>query len=142
MSALEGFKELNDKLVALGKDASGRELRNALFQASLPALQAIRAAAPVGTVAHKTYMGRLVAPGFLSRNIRRKSMLRTQNARAMVLIGPADEAFYAQFLERGTAKMSARPFMEAAFRRAQAQVIARFGERLERQIQRTASRRK
>lgn len=141
MTQLSGFKELDAKLRALAGDATGRELRTALFQASQPGLKAIRAAAPVGTVAHKTYKGRLVAPGFLSRNIRRKNLLRTGNGHAAVLIGPADEAFYATFLEHGTQHAGAQPFLERAFQSAIPAMIARFKERLARQIARTAARR-
>jgi HK97 gp10 family phage protein len=139
-SELLGFAELNRRLVELGKSASGKELRNALFQASLPAVKGIAAAAPVGSRSHKTYLGREVGWGFLSRSVRRKNMLRTGNAHAVVLIGVAPEAFYAQFIERGTKYQAARPFMERAFQSSQSAILTRFAERLERVILKAARR--
>ena len=89
LSQLIGFEDLVRKLNELGAAVGGRVLRSALMTASLPALRSIQAAAPVGTKAHRTYKGRLVAPGFLKRNIRRKSLLARDKSRAIVLIGPA-----------------------------------------------------
>jgi HK97 gp10 family phage protein len=137
---VSGIKELSDRLEALGDLANGREVRAALLQAALPGVNAIKAAAPVGSEAHKTFKGRVVAPGFLSRNIRRKALLRTSKGRSMVIIGPANEAFYATFLEHGTQKMAAQPFMEAAFKSAMPAMINRFKERLARQIERASRR--
>lgn len=127
---IEGFDKLERQLMELGAKVGGRTLRSALMTASLPALRSIQSAAPVGSLAHRTYRGRLVAPGFLGRNIRRKSILSRDKSRATVLIGPASEAFYASFLEFGTSKMSAQPFMERAFRQSQDQVLQRFKDRL------------
>lgn len=130
MTKLEGFDDLSHKLKELGAQVGGKTLRAALFAASLPALRSIQAAAPVGSKAHRTYRGRLVSPGFLKRNIRRKSTLSRDKSVAKVLIGPASEAFYAQFLEFGTSHMASQPFMERAFRSSQDQVINRLRDRL------------
>ena len=74
----------------------------------------MKAAIPVGKVAHKTYKGRLVAPGFAKRNVKRRSW--GKNGRAGVIIGVAAEAFYAvQFVDRGTKKMTARNWFKKRF---------------------------
>ena len=138
MAQLEGFADLQRQLTALGAAAGGRVLRSALMSASLPALRNIQAAAPTGSKAHRTYMGRLVAPGFLKRNIRRKSLLSRDRSHARVLIGPASEAFYAQFIEFGKAGYSASPFIIPAFRNSQDQMIAKLRDRLGILIQRAA----
>lgn len=130
MAQLEGFADLSRKLSELGAATGGKALRSALFTASLPALRSIQAAAPVGTKAHRTYKGRLVAPGFLKRNIRRKSLLSRNKEFAIVLIGPAQEAFYSQFIEKGKKGYSAHPFIEPAFASSQDAVLQRFKERL------------
>lgn len=66
-------------------------------------------------------------------------MLRTGNTRAMVLIGPAQEAFYGKFLEFGTKYMAAQPFMAAAFESAVPAMTARFSEQLKLKIERAAA---
>lgn len=127
---VEGLASLSRKLSELGDAAAGKALRSALMTASLPALRNIQAAAPVGSKAHRTYKGRIVAPGFLRRNIRRKSLLAKDKSRAIVLIGPAQEAFYAQFIERGKKGYAPHPFMEQAFESSQHAVLDRFKARL------------
>lgn len=127
---VEGLADLSRKLNELGATAGGKALRSALMTASLPALRNIQAAAPVGTKSHRTYKGRIVAPGFLRRNIRRKSLLAKDRSRAIVIIGPAQEAFYAQFIERGKRGYAPHPFMEYAFALSQSAVLTRFKARL------------
>lgn len=139
---LEGFAELSAQLKELGEKAGGRVLRAAVTSAALPALNAIKAAAPVGDRVHKTFKGRLVAPGFLSRNLRRKTLKTQDTGRAIVLIGPLSEAFYAKFLEAGTTKMSARPFMEPMFDAANPAMIARLREQLKKGIDRVVAKTK
>lgn len=127
---IQGLRELSRKLSELGATTGGKVLRSAVMTASLPALRSIQAAAPVGTKAHRTYRGRIVAPGFLRRNIRRKSLLARDKTRAIVLIGPASEAFYAQFIERGKRGYSPHPFIERAFAASRTAMIDRLKERL------------
>lgn len=104
MSDLQHVKGLNDlsrKLAALGKDMAGKTLRQSAMNATTPALKALKAAAPRGKSLHKTYKGRTVAPGFLSRSVARKSSYK--NGRARVEIGVKKEAFYGVlFVEQGT----------------------------------------
>lgn len=127
---VEGLRELSQKLSELGAATGGKVLRSALMSSSLPALRNIQAAAPIGSKAHRTYKGRIVAPGFLSRNIRRKSLLARDRTRAIVIIGPSQEAFYGQFIERGKRGYSPHPFIEPAFQSSQPAVLARLKQRL------------
>lgn len=140
MARIDGVEKLAAQLKELGAQAGGKTLRAAALSASLPALKAIQAAAPVGDVAHRTYKGRLVAPGFLRRNIRRKALLHTDRSKAIVLIGPAQEAFYAEFLEKGTLKMSAQPFMEQGFDASKQDVVDRLMTALRRGIDRVRAK--
>ena len=138
---LEGFKELSDKLAELGKVAGSKAFRSAAMASMLPALRAAQAAAPVGQKAHRTYKGRIVAPGFTRRNVKRKSLLSRDKTKATILLGVAGEAFYAlQFLELGTAHISKRPWLEPAFRSSVPQILQRLEEKLKAQIEKAAKK--
>ena len=135
---IQGFAELQKKLAAMGQAAGTKALRDATLQATLPAMQAIRARVPVGTRAHFTYKGRYVSAGFLQSSIKRKSFILKDKSGAVAVIGMAAEAFYGGFIELGTSKMARRPFLEPGFRSAQPAMIARLRERLGRAIDRAA----
>lgn len=139
VSRIEGLKELSDQLSKLEKNAGGKALRSALFQSSLPVVKKARVNAPVGAVPHKTYKGRLVSPGFLSRNIARKSRLSKDRRTAFVFIGVKPEAFYGlQFLELGTSRIRKRPWLSKSLELSQGEVIQRFKERLKKKIEQLA----
>jgi hypothetical protein len=98
---IDGLSALSKKLEGIEAATSAKLLRSAAMSATLPTFRKIQAAAPVGSTVHRTYKGRLVAPGFLKRSIRRKSWLK--GGKATVMIGVRREAFYGiAFLDRGT----------------------------------------
>ncbi len=122
-STLAGFKELSKKLQALGSEMGGKVLRQAVGTAITPALKEIRASAPVGNKPHKTRKGRLVSPGFLSRNIKKKTFKSRSGSFASATIGAKAEAFYgSDLLEKGTKNIDPAPWMEPAFHRRQTEV--------------------
>lgn len=89
------------KLAKLGSAAGGKALRNAATVAMTPVVKAAKAAAPVGTKAHKTYKGRLVAPGFLSRNVKKKTYLWKNGLGVSAWVGMSKEAWYGGLIETG-----------------------------------------
>lgn len=98
---IEGIAELSKKLNELSAQMEAKAIRSAVLQATNPALQKMKLAVPVGSKAHKTYKGRLVAPGFLKRNIKRKSYIDKKTGSIGVVFGVAHEAFYGVvFLDR------------------------------------------
>lgn len=108
------MKELSRKLAKLGQELGTKTLRQAAMGATTPVFKEMKAAIPVGKVAHRTHKGRLVAPGFAKRNIKRRSSAK--KGKASVVIGVASEAFYAvQFVDRGTKKMTARNWFKKRF---------------------------
>ena len=140
---IKGMAELEKKLKAIGGAMAEKALRQALMNASTPAFKAIKLAAPRGSRPHRTYKGRWVAPGFLSRSIVRRSRIRRGHSKtwAQVIIGVRDEAFYGvQFLERGTKKIPAKPWLAKTFERYQAEMERRLKEQLRRKIERIARR--
>lgn len=90
--ALDGYKELSRKLSALGQKVGGKVLRGSMMRATSKVVREMKSKAPVGTVAHRTYKGRLVAPGFGSRSIKR--VTRIKDGYASLRIGVRREAFY------------------------------------------------
>ena len=96
---LTGEKELLDKLEKIKRNLDVKEVRKAGMKALTPAVRALKAAAPIGSVTHRTYKGRLVAPGFLSRGVRKRSKI--ENGKVNLYIDLKPEAFYGQFIERG-----------------------------------------
>lgn len=138
---LEGLKELHAKLKKLDGAVAEKVLKQAVRNASTPAWKAIKAAAPIGTEAHRTYKGNLVAPGFLSRSVKRITTLKRgyKLSWASAVIGVKSEAYYGvQFLEKGTKKMSARPWFVRAFESQRSQMLSRMKSELKRKIEKAA----
>lgn len=137
---VEGLKELSAKLRALGETVAARNLRGAARDAMQPVERAAVATVPVGDRIHQTYKGRTVTPGFLQRSIRRKAFAkRGAKNEVRAVVGVAREAFYGlAFVERGTSKMPAQPWLVPSFESAQGQVLDKFRKSLKARIERAA----
>ena len=137
-----GGKELARKLAKLGKAAGGKALRNAATVSMTPVVKAAKAAAPKGDVEHTTYKGRIVAPGFLSRNIKKKTFLSKDKTFVSASVGPSREAFYGtQFVEIGrdkTTSQDADPWLEPVFLATKGQVLTKFKEKMKANILKAA----
>jgi HK97 gp10 family phage protein len=150
-----GFKELSRQLEAMSTAASGAALKRAATFAIKPAVAAAKRAAPVADPPYhvgagvkggvygsgavrtvnpyprRTYLGRLVTPGFTQRNVASKVTLDRGKTVVHAMIGVKPEAFYAlQFVELGTSKMAKRPWLEPSFRGSISEVDARFQDLL------------
>ena len=102
MGNVTGLKELSDQLSRLERATAIKAMRSAAMGATLPTTKEMRAAAPRGRNVHRTYKGRLVAPGFLSRSVIRKTRVNKKTGTVSVAIGVKREAFYGiAFLDRG-----------------------------------------
>ena len=136
---VEGLKDLSEKLEKLGQQTGGKALRNAVVAATTPTMREMRMAAPVGKKEHKTYKGRTVSPGFLKRNIKRKSWIDKRWGSVKVILGVSQEAFYGvQFLERGTKYISARPWFVRTFEANSQRMVATMRAKLKTQIEKIA----
>lgn len=148
--SISGYKELSAQLKAMQAAVAGRAMRAAAVAAMKPALDAARAAAPQGKPPYgpyatrttpidpypkKTYKGRLVTPGFASRNVAMRARIYRDGNGVRVSLGVRNEAFYAvQFIELGTSKIPKRPWLEPAFRQSIAAIDARLKTELRRAI--------
>jgi len=132
-SRVIGLNELSKELAKLGEKIGKKALRSAVSGALTPTFKRIKMGAPVGSKAHRTYKGRLVAPGFLSRNIKRSS--RYKRGRATAKIKTAPEAFYGvTFLDEGTSKISARHWFARKFENDRRNIEQRFAVILKQKI--------
>lgn len=112
--ALRGAAELTRKLAELGA-LDKKAIRSVVRAGITPALVKARATAPVGTRFHKSYKGNVLYPGYLHKHLRVATTV--QKGIATALLGPTKEAFYGTaFVEIGTSKMAAQPWLRPAFR--------------------------
>ncbi len=132
MAKIEGLKALSKQLDKLGKELGTKTLRNASRAALAPTHKKIKALTPVGKRAHRTYKGRLVAPGFLKRSIKLGSRIKRGVVTAS--ISAKAEAFYGMFLALGTKKIPAKDFFFRIFANDRAGVESRLVSELRKRI--------
>lgn len=147
----EGFDELDKMFKELGAAASGKALRQSVNFAVTPIVKEARANAPQGNDAHRTYKGRLVGPGFLSRNIGKKTFLSKSKNFASASVKPAGEAWYGSLFssvvkrpfktKTGTRDFPTDDFLADAFDSKKDESVARFydaiGKYLDKALQKT-----
>jgi len=97
---ITGEKELLRKLKSLPKEIAGEHLERAVLEGAEIIREEASNRAPRRT-------------GKLAANIVTEVEEKEKN-RATVNIGPAKEVFYGLFVERGTSKMRAKPFLRPA----------------------------
>jgi HK97 gp10 family phage protein len=140
-SELLGVSELIGKLNEFGAATAGKELRAIARTAMKVVHDKAQAAIPVGTVPHKTYKGRRVFGGFAKRTLRLLAYINKRTGSAEALVGPSREAYYASlFVELGTSKMAARPWLRPALRSSESDVLKVIAEQLRIRVKRIAGR--
>lgn len=138
-SEMLGVAELTRKLNELGVAVAGKELKGTARQSMKIVQDKAIAAAPVGTAPHTTYKGRRVFGGFTKRTMRLFAWVNKRTGSVEAVVGPSSEAFYAtQFIERGTSKMAARPWLRPAFAAAKDEVLKSIGDQLRKRMERIA----
>ena len=102
-SEILGIQALTKKLEELDAKTGTATLRKVGRAAVKPTVAEMKSKIPVGQVPHRTYKGRLVAPGFASRSLTVKSKINRKTGTASTIIGVLAEAFYVvQFYDRGS----------------------------------------
>lgn len=114
--ALAGAADLIAKLQALGALDDGKIARGAVHAGMGAVLKNAQTKIPVGTRLHRTYKGRLVAPGFGRRSLRIVTTTKTDDGLIAALLGVRAEAYYeTQFLEKGTKKIRGTHWLQQSF---------------------------
>lgn len=142
-TTFSGFDELARKLHTLSDPKEiGKTLKTGVKAAMREPQQKARAMIPAGVDAHFTYLKRLVAPGFARRSIRVISKVMKGGAAAFALLGVRKEAYYAvQYVELGTAKMAAQPWLRPAFAASKDPMVRALGKDINNWILSVAQRR-
>lgn len=140
-SELEGVADVLRQLGELAALDDGKAIRAAVSAAGKLVVVRAQANIPQGSVMHKTYKGRIVAPGFASRNVTQQVIVSKDKQMAAALIGVRGEAFYAAlFVERGTSKMAAQPWLVPAFEATQSEQQKGIAASLVKTLKRIAKR--
>lgn len=138
---LEGVAQLTRQLNDMGAAVAGKELKGTAKSAMKIAYDKIVATAPVGSVPHKTYKGRLVAPGFYKRSLRLIARINKRLGSVEAIVGAAREAFYGVlFVELGTSKMAAQPHIRPAMESSQESMLQQIASQLRNRLERIAKK--
>lgn len=117
----------------------GKVTRSAVRAGAKTVVKRAKELIPEGIDAHRTYKGRLVAPGFARRAIRAITKLSRDKQAATASIGVRKEAYYAvQFVERGTVKQAAQPWLRPALDQASSAALTAIKDTFKRFVDKVA----
>lgn len=135
--ALRGSAQLIRQLQALQALENGSVIRKCAKAGAAVVVEAAEKRIPVGIREHKTYKGKLVQGGFAKSTVHAEVHLANDKQDAVALIGPSKEAYYAtQFVERGTSKMKAEPWLVPAFFESKDEALAQMVASLQASVSR------
>lgn len=151
---IDGLKELQKALEQLPKEIQGRPLRSAVSAAAKVVVDDVKSRVPVGetgnlkTAVYRYRSRRNSATGretfFVGIRQGKAQYKDTAYNRRKGRVGKsyktAGEAYYWRFLEFGTAKMQARPFLRPAFEAQKSRAVEVMKERLGKAIQTQAKK--
>ena len=150
---IEGLDELEKQLRALGLELGLKTLRSALMATAAPLRKEMKRLAPESPAdspprLRKGRKGLVeIRPGFLKHRIRARSAIRrggrsnkylSGSQVAMVRVGAWTP--YAGFVEYGTSKTRAQPFVRPAAHNKRAELNNRFKEYLKKRIDKAVER--
>ena len=128
---VEGLQALQDDLLQLPEKIGGRTLQSSLSSAALPIVNEAKDKVPMAHKAYKLYGGGVADPGWLrSRIVRKRVRHSKSSAEVIVTIKDQRQAYFWRFIEFGTSKLVARPFLRPAFEAKASDAVDRFVERL------------
>lgn len=155
-ASIAGLDDLKKQMQAMTTLAKDKQLtQNALFYASKPMFDEIKANAPKAEKAYfRYYRGsfksrlagnpknsrKLVKPGTLKKSIARKRVRIDGSVGVGIYI--KSKAFYGRFAENGTPYFAAKPFIRPAYDSLKEQSVERFKERYGEYVQKIIERRK
>lgn len=149
-----GLDDMNQQLRRLVTDAvAARQISAALSYASNPMLKSIRTRAPKAEAEYyRYYRGsykqrkkgnanpsrKLIQPGTLRKSIARKRVRLERSVGIGIYV--KSQAFYWRFIERGTPRMAANPFLRNSFDEDAPEAINRFKQKFRENIDKIIAR--
>jgi HK97 gp10 family phage protein len=124
---MEGLADLQEKLTQLPPRAAKRALRVGLLAAAEIWRREMETRVIHGWHHFRGKAGSAQAPvfGYLSQNISVQARI-TNDLAGEIFVGPMKKGFWARFLEFGTRKMAARPFIVPSFEARKNDVLEEF----------------
>jgi HK97 gp10 family phage protein len=139
---LEGVAALTKKLTELKGAGAAKELKGTVKLAITEAEHMARARMPQGNEPHITYRGRLVSGGFAISTLHVETRIDKRAGSAIATLGVGREAFYATlFVELGTARMAARPWLRPSFEETQDAQLKVLADEMRRRVEKIAKKR-
>ena len=151
---VEGLRELEKQLRDLGHDLGLKTLRSALMATAAPLRAEMKRLAPMSSGEPRKRRSRrkgvvIIRPGFLKHRIRARSAIRKAGRKSRYLSGQQVAlvrvgAFtpYAAYVEYGTEKMAAQPFVRPAAHSKRGELDNRFKTYLKKRIDKAIARSK
>lgn len=117
--SIEGLDELERQFDRLAETSKKKVMQKALNAGIAPIKKEAKANAPVKT-------------GLLKKSIRSKQLRFTENPAVGIFV--SGKAYYWRFLEEGTSKMAAAPFLRPAADSKHEEGVGKFKEKLKAEI--------
>lgn len=140
---IQGIDELDDKLAELEDIMKRKVIEQSLMSSALPMYRATQDNVAVSEKAHnlrnnKTGEYTLVQPGTTKISIKRQRLKDRKDPTITIRVGKKNKSavypYYWHFLEHGTSKMAAIPFLRPAFEQTWQQVVERFKDEMHKRI--------
>ena len=133
---VDGLKELEQSLLALNNKVAGKVLSQSLgASAKVVANECKKNLPEAAAEQYRLYGGEIVSKGWLKDQIITKRIKNTESsAQTIVTFKDIYHAFFWKFLEFGSSKMEANPFMRRSFEQAKEKALEQFKEKLSQSI--------
>lgn len=133
---VEGLKDLEKRMMTLRDEVAGRALQSALGSAAKVVVDEVKKNVPESAVSeYKLYSGNHVSRGWLRNQVIGKRVKESDSsAQNVITFKDKKNSFFWRFLEFGTSKMKAKPFMRRSFEDSKQAALDRFMERLKQNI--------
>ena len=134
---IDGMKELQRKIDEIQKETSVDFTNKSLRAALKPMTDDAISSAPLGDKAHRSSKGRMLAPGFLKRNIKLKKI---KGKNAGYTLAARGDAFYGRIIELGFRSRTSDPWLGEAYEDTKDQVMNNFLVEVSKRLVRASKR--
>lgn len=143
-----GWNKLDKKFNQLADIKTMQKvMRSAVVFALTPVVKQAKATAPQGNQAHKTHKGRLVAPGFAARSVKRRTIKGkiTNDFAIKGMVGVSSEAWYATlystgFTRKGGKTVAGDNWLANALNQNKQLAFTRFKQKMHKHIAKVAKK--